>query len=130
MFLEVKKHPGVLSEQLEEFADNFLINLQLIQKVWFKRGELYQYGNKFFKTENLARAEAEGTANRKVVQSSELKFRTVFEEEQQKIRKVEIDCIRLIIVGSKEDVHISLYFSDHGKVEFQRIKRILEEQTL
>jgi len=130
MFLEIKKHPGVLNEQLEEFADNFLISLNLVQKVWFKRGELYQYENKFFKTENLARAEAEGMANRKVVQTSELRFKTVFEEEQRKIQKVEIDCIRFIIVGSKEDVHISLYFSDHGKIEFQRIKRVLEEQTL
>jgi hypothetical protein len=129
MFLEVKKHPGILNEQLEEFADNFLINLNLVQKAWFKRGEFYQYQHKFFKTENLARAEAEGMANQKVLHASELKFRTVFEEEKQKIRKVEIDCIRLIIVGSKEDVHLSLYFPNQENAEFQRIKRILAEQT-
>ena len=130
MFMEIKKHPGVLNEQLEEFASDFLLNLNLIQKAWFRKGELHNYNDKFFKTENLARNEAEGIAHQRAMQDPQQKFRSNFENEMQKIRKVEVDYIRFVILGAQEETHVSIYFSNQGGEEFQRIRNILTEQTM
>lgn len=128
MFVEIKNHPSILNAELVAFTEAFFLNLHHIQRIEFGKTTVYTYYGKCFQSRNLARIHAEGIAQQKAVNSPDLKFSPVFEQEIAQIKETEIDHIHMTLLDLPEKTELQLYFTEIQA--FNQFKQALKQDML
>jgi hypothetical protein len=107
MFIEISPHEGVFelesayNNKLAHLATSYRLNLNLVQKVFFGKTEVYEI-----------------TLNQITFEVITTEGEITFEESVNGYNK-----------GNFYNEEISLYFTKEGEGEYQRIKRIIDENT-
>jgi len=152
MFIEIKPHKGVWVNTSNfphkyELEQSYRLNLNLVNEVIFEKREIFEldgeigektdsYGlsgtfSKYrkFSKENTTFSKENTTSERE--QGPTGFFALLMEKEEPptpKPRKIAVNVIHFISLNENYD-NLSLCFTKEGEGEFQRIKRIIDENT-
>ena len=145
MFIEISPLEGVFEsayqEELEPLAESYRLNLNFIRKVFFGKKAAYEKGDGSISWRNPYQAAVsfdidlfeliETKENRK--EREKMEEREVWQK--YNVKKITLNQITFEVT-SWDDFHgnfyneaITLYFTKEGEGEYQRIKRIIDENT-
>ncbi len=139
MFIEISPHEGVLSPYLKPLAESYRLNLNVVQKVFFGKTELYEKGDGSISWNNPY-------PPRMIIEDTDsIPFDPREEWQKYDVRKITLNQITFEVITTEGEItfeetvngykgnfyneEISLYFTKEGEGEYQRIKRIIDENT-
>ncbi len=137
MFIEISQHEGVLSPYLEPLAESYRLNLNVVRKVFFGKTEAYEKGDGSISESNPYQAIRRNNFYMMESRENEEERKEREEREEREalrksnVKKITLNKITLEVITSWEgdNPNITLYFTKEGEGEYQRIKRIIDENT-